>query len=279
MRPRISTHDYAWKRDQALEFLRSRDSVKVVVFFRGREREHPEAGRKLLERVCGGRPRRRPPARPGELRGPHDDGDPGAERSHRVTRERRALAMAQHRRRDDRARGSRATQAAPLAPALRGGASRTRSSRASSGCSSSSRRHETHTSPTLDADDGLAALCVPWHEVVAEAVGVLDRPPPRDCAAVRRTALAPAAGVRPLPLARSALDRERPSQRRRRTRRRCASSRPRSGSLRLFSWSASAVHHPQCTGITPSDRACHRAGMWTRAHTSRPRGSCRRARV
>jgi hypothetical protein len=33
----------------------------------------------------------------------------------------------------------------------------------------------------LDADDGLAALCVPWHEVVAEAVSVLDRPPPRDC--------------------------------------------------------------------------------------------------
>ena len=33
----------------------------------------------------------------------------------------------------------------------------------------------------LDADDGLAALCVPWHEVVAEAVDLLDRPPGRDC--------------------------------------------------------------------------------------------------
>jgi ribosomal protein S27AE len=32
----------------------------------------------------------------------------------------------------------------------------------------------------LDADDGLAALCVPWQEVVAEAVGVLDRRP-RTC--------------------------------------------------------------------------------------------------
>ena len=32
----------------------------------------------------------------------------------------------------------------------------------------------------LDADEGLTALCVPWHEVVAEAVGVLDRPR-RDC--------------------------------------------------------------------------------------------------
>jgi hypothetical protein len=29
----------------------------------------------------------------------------------------------------------------------------------------------------LDADEGLAALCVPWQEVVAEAVGVLDRRP------------------------------------------------------------------------------------------------------
>jgi ribosomal protein S27AE len=28
----------------------------------------------------------------------------------------------------------------------------------------------------LDADDGLAALCVPWEEIVAEVVGVLDRP-------------------------------------------------------------------------------------------------------
>jgi hypothetical protein len=27
----------------------------------------------------------------------------------------------------------------------------------------------------LDADEGLAALCVPWHDVVAEAVAVLDR--------------------------------------------------------------------------------------------------------
>jgi hypothetical protein len=33
----------------------------------------------------------------------------------------------------------------------------------------------------LDADEGLAALCVPWHDVVAEAVGVLDRRP-RRCA-------------------------------------------------------------------------------------------------
>lgn len=33
---------------------------------------------------------------------------------------------------------------------------------------------------SLDADEGLAALCVPWQEVVAEAVSVLDRRP-RTC--------------------------------------------------------------------------------------------------
>lgn len=29
---------------------------------------------------------------------------------------------------------------------------------------------------TLDADSGLAALCVPWEESVAETVELLDRP-------------------------------------------------------------------------------------------------------
>ncbi len=32
-----------------------------------------------------------------------------------------------------------------------------------------------------DADEGLATPCVPWEEVVAEAVRLLDRPAPRDC--------------------------------------------------------------------------------------------------
>jgi translation initiation factor IF-3 len=51
LRPRIGLHDYAWKRDRALEFLRTRSKVKLVVQFRGREREHPEAGRELLDRI------------------------------------------------------------------------------------------------------------------------------------------------------------------------------------------------------------------------------------
>jgi translation initiation factor IF-3 len=51
LRPRIGPHDYAWKRDRTLEFLRTRSKVKLVVQFRGRERERPEAGRALLDRL------------------------------------------------------------------------------------------------------------------------------------------------------------------------------------------------------------------------------------
>jgi translation initiation factor IF-3 len=52
LKPKIGAHDYAWKRDQALEFLRGGSKVKAVVQFRGREREHPERGRDLLERLA-----------------------------------------------------------------------------------------------------------------------------------------------------------------------------------------------------------------------------------
>ena len=52
LRPKIGEHDYAWKRDRAAEFLRQRSKVKLVVLFRGREREHPERGRALLQRLA-----------------------------------------------------------------------------------------------------------------------------------------------------------------------------------------------------------------------------------
>lgn len=52
LRPRIGAHDYAWKRDQAIGFLRARSKVKLIVTFRGREREHPELGRRLLVRLA-----------------------------------------------------------------------------------------------------------------------------------------------------------------------------------------------------------------------------------
>jgi translation initiation factor IF-3 len=51
LRPKISAHDYAWKRNNAVAFLRGGSKVKAVVLFRGREREHPERGRELLRRL------------------------------------------------------------------------------------------------------------------------------------------------------------------------------------------------------------------------------------
>ena len=51
LRPKIGDHDYGWKRDRAVEFLEDGSKVKLVVQFRGREREHPERGRALLERM------------------------------------------------------------------------------------------------------------------------------------------------------------------------------------------------------------------------------------
>jgi translation initiation factor IF-3 len=52
LRPRIGSHDYTWKKRRLSEFLEGRSKVKVVVLFRGREREHPERGRALLERLA-----------------------------------------------------------------------------------------------------------------------------------------------------------------------------------------------------------------------------------
>jgi translation initiation factor IF-3 len=50
--PKLSANDYAWKRERALEFLRSGAKVKAVVKFRGREREHPQRGRDMIERLA-----------------------------------------------------------------------------------------------------------------------------------------------------------------------------------------------------------------------------------
>jgi len=50
--PKLSSNDYAWKRDRALEFLGEGAKVRAVVKFRGREREHPERGRDLIARLA-----------------------------------------------------------------------------------------------------------------------------------------------------------------------------------------------------------------------------------
>ena len=52
LRPKIATHDYEWKRNQAIGFLQDGSKVKATVFFRGREREHPERGRTLIDRLA-----------------------------------------------------------------------------------------------------------------------------------------------------------------------------------------------------------------------------------
>ena len=52
MRPKIAAHDYDWKRNQAFGFLEGGSKVKAIVFFRGREREHPERGRALIDRLA-----------------------------------------------------------------------------------------------------------------------------------------------------------------------------------------------------------------------------------
>jgi translation initiation factor IF-3 len=52
LRPKIAPHDYEWKRNQALHFLQDGAKVKAIVFFRGREREHPERGRALIDRLA-----------------------------------------------------------------------------------------------------------------------------------------------------------------------------------------------------------------------------------
>ena len=52
LRPKIAAHDYEWKRNQALDFLKDGSKVNAVVLFRGRERDHPERGRDLIDRLA-----------------------------------------------------------------------------------------------------------------------------------------------------------------------------------------------------------------------------------
>jgi translation initiation factor IF-3 len=49
---KLSSHDYAWKREQTLDFLRHGTKVKAVVRFKGREREHPERGVAMIDRLA-----------------------------------------------------------------------------------------------------------------------------------------------------------------------------------------------------------------------------------
>jgi translation initiation factor IF-3 len=52
LRPKIGEHDFAWKLGQVRGFLGENAKVKIAVLFRGRERERPDRGRQLLERIA-----------------------------------------------------------------------------------------------------------------------------------------------------------------------------------------------------------------------------------
>ena len=50
LHPNIDEHDYQVKMRQAAGFLKKKDRVKVELFFRGRQIEHLDLGRKILDR-------------------------------------------------------------------------------------------------------------------------------------------------------------------------------------------------------------------------------------
>lgn len=50
LKPNIDDHDYEVKLKQAVGFLSKKDKVKINLFFRGRQMEHIDLGRKILDR-------------------------------------------------------------------------------------------------------------------------------------------------------------------------------------------------------------------------------------
>ena len=50
LKPNIDEHDYETKVKQVISFLKKKDKVKVNLFFRGRQIEHLDIGRKVLDK-------------------------------------------------------------------------------------------------------------------------------------------------------------------------------------------------------------------------------------
>jgi translation initiation factor IF-3 len=50
LKPNIDSHDYETKLKQAIAFLAKKDKVKINLFFRGRQMEHLDLGRKILDK-------------------------------------------------------------------------------------------------------------------------------------------------------------------------------------------------------------------------------------
>jgi len=51
LKPNINIHDYQTKLKQVITFLQKKDKVKINLFFRGRQMEHLDLGKKVLERM------------------------------------------------------------------------------------------------------------------------------------------------------------------------------------------------------------------------------------
>ncbi len=52
-RPNTDQHDYAFKKNHAVRFLKEGNKVKATVFFRGREITHAGIGERLLRELAG----------------------------------------------------------------------------------------------------------------------------------------------------------------------------------------------------------------------------------
>ena len=50
LKPNIDEHDFATKVKQAVGFLKNKDKVRVNLFFRGRQMEHIDLGRQVLDK-------------------------------------------------------------------------------------------------------------------------------------------------------------------------------------------------------------------------------------
>lgn len=51
-RPNTDRHDYDFKKNHALRFLRDGNKVKATIFFRGREITHPKIGERILRELA-----------------------------------------------------------------------------------------------------------------------------------------------------------------------------------------------------------------------------------
>lgn len=51
LHPNIDEHDYQVKLKQTITFLKKKDRVKIDLFFKGRQMEHKDLGRKVLDRM------------------------------------------------------------------------------------------------------------------------------------------------------------------------------------------------------------------------------------